>query len=612
MDRKSIIVLLFSFVLLMLWVPLVNWLFPPLPARPGGPNPVAPASNQMTSTVNSLSPVPPVPTKAIPPLPGGDTWVRPDAPEQLLVVEKAGVRYTFTSHGGGLKLVELTGYRETIACGRARKSDTNGFATLNTQAPVPVLNLLSGEAGLDNQPFTLTRIGDGVRAEKQLTNGLSLVKEFYPGSNYLLQATVRFVNRSAQPLPVAAQHWAIGTATPLGPEDTADQLGVFWYDGAKSQSVGQSWFANNTLGCIPGTPREQYAAGQRDVFWAAVHNRFYALATMVPTNQPASQIVVRPVDLPPPTSAELADHPKAVTRPRGFQAALVYPGVTLGPNQSLERQFTLFAGPREYNTLARLGTQFGNNLDLIMDFGGFFGFFAKILLLSMNGLHAIFGGKVGYGWIIIIITIIIKVLFWPLTQISTRSMKRMQTLQPQMKALQEKYKEDPRKMQQKLAEFMKEHKVNPAAGCLPMLVQLPFLIGFFTMLRSAIELRGAGFLWACDLSQPDTIGVIPGLNFPINPLPLLMGASQLWLTRMTPPSPGVDPVQQKIMQYMPLMFLFILYNFSSGLTLYWTVQNLLSVVQMKLTKSKDDAAATGGKAPGPFKPGGTMAPKKKK
>jgi YidC/Oxa1 family membrane protein insertase len=223
----------------------------------------------------------------------------------------------------------------------------------------------------------------------------------------------------------------------------------------------------------------------------------------------------------------------------------------------------------------------------------------------MNGLHRM---GLSYAMAIIVITIIIKVLFWPLTQASTRSMKRLAALQPQMKALQEKYKDDPAKMQRKLMEFMKENKVSPLGGCLPMLLQMPVFIGFFYMIRSAIELRGARFLWVCDLSQPDTLFYLPGLNVPVNPLPLLMGATMLWQARLTPPSPGVDPLQQKMMKYMPLMFLFILYNFSAGLTLYWTVQNLLTIAQMKLTKT--DAASTSSSArnaPSPASP-----PKKKK
>ena len=141
-------------------------------------------------------------------------------------------------------------------------------------------------------------------------------------------------------------------------------------------------------------------------------------------------------------------------------------------------------------------------------------------------------------------------------------------------------------MNKKLMAFMRENRVSPLGGCLPILLQLPVFFGFYTMLQSAIELRGASFLWTCDLSKPDTIFIIPVLDLPFNLWPILMGAAQLWQMSMTPPSPGMDPMQQKIMKYMPLMFVFILYGFSAGLALYWTVQNLLSIVQMKLTKNE--------------------------
>ncbi|MDW8309299.1 MAG: membrane protein insertase YidC, partial [Verrucomicrobiales bacterium] len=271
-------------------------------------------------------------------------------------------------------------------------------------------------------------------------------------------------------------------------------------------------------------------------------------------------------------------------------------------------------GPKEYRTLARLANRFKNDVDLVMGFGGFFGFFSKALLLSMNWLHEAF--KMGYGWAIIVITILIKLLFWPLTAASTRSMKRLQALQPQMKAIQEKYKDDPAKMNKKLMEFMKEHRVSPLGGCLPMLLQMPVFIGFFYMIRSAIELRGARFLWVADLSKPDTLFVIPGLTFipflstsegfPFNLLPLLMGATMLWQSHLTPPSPGMDPIQQKMLRFMPLIFLLFLYNFSSGLTLYWTVQNLLTILQTKLTKATEPVAATAPASPL------TPQPKKKK
>jgi YidC/Oxa1 family membrane protein insertase len=158
-----------------------------------------------------------------------------------------------------------------------------------------------------------------------------------------------------------------------------------------------------------------------------------------------------------------------------------------------------------------------------------------------------------------------------------------------------------------MMEFMKENKVNPMGGCLPMLLQMPVFIGFFYMIRSAIELRGASFLWVTDLSRSDTLFYLGGL--PFNLLPVLMGATMLWQAHLTPPSPGMDPMQQKMLRYMPLIFVVFLYNFSAGLTLYWTVQNLLTILQTKLTRTREKPQL----APVPAKaPALTPAPKKKK
>jgi YidC/Oxa1 family membrane protein insertase len=230
-----------------------------------------------------------------------------------------------------------------------------------------------------------------------------------------------------------------------------------------------------------------------------------------------------------------------------------------------------------------------------MDFTGITGFFAQALLLALNLVHMLIPS---YGWAIVALTIFIKLIFWPLTGISTRSMKKMQALQPELQALKERYKDNQQQFAQKQLELFKKHGVNPASGCLPMLVQFPVFIGFFFMLRTAIELRGETFLWVNDLSQPDTIFTIPGLGFipffgvagvglPINLLPLLMCATSLWMSSLTPVSPQMDPAQQKMMKFMPVFFVVFLYDYSSGLTLYWTVQNLLSVLQTKLTKMNE-------------------------
>lgn len=517
----------------------------------------------------------------------------------MITIENDDARYTFTSVGGGLKRIELKEYPATVVCDKRQVAETNR-ATLNAPAPVAAFSLLIGNA--EQRGFQLTNTSSSLRASKALPSGLHLIKDFHLSTNYLVKVTVRLENRSAEPIEVPAQELVFGSSTPIGKRDETLMMGLQWYDRDSAQTVDNAWFQNHPMGCglFPERPRVEYVAGSSNVFWGAVHNQFFTMIAV--PNQPAPRFVGRRIDLPPATQDQMASDSRIMARPIGFQAGFAYSALSLKPGESVERAYDLYAGPKEYNTLARLG----NSLDLAMKFG-FFGWFAKALLLSMNGLHLL---GLTYGLAIVVITIIIKLVFWPLTNASTKSMKRMAALQPQMKAIQEKYKDDPKKMNMKLMEFMKENRVSPLGGCLPMLLQIPVFIGFYTMLQSAIELRGARFLWACDLSQADTIWVVPGLNFPINPMPLIMGLTMLWQARLTPPSPGMDPVQQKIMKYMPLIFMVFLYTFSAGLTLYWTVQNLLTIAQMKLTKSTDTSTKPAGPgSPAPARPGGP--PKKK-
>jgi YidC/Oxa1 family membrane protein insertase len=181
----------------------------------------------------------------------------------------------------------------------------------------------------------------------------------------------------------------------------------------------------------------------------------------------------------------------------------------------------------------------------------------------------------------------------------------MQALAPQVKELKEKYGSDPQKFTEKQMELWRKNKVSPMSGCLPMMVQMPVFLGFFTMIRSAIELRGAHFLWVADLTKPDTIFIIPGMGIPFNLLPLLMVGVLIWQAHVQPASPGMDPSQQKMMRYMPLIFLLILYNYSAGMALYMTVSTLMGILQTRLTKNIQVAAPT--PPPSPLAP----APKKK-
>lgn len=588
MDRKAIIVIALSIALLFAWPSLFNRLYPPIPGS--ATNRVASvsavATNQSTPAVASPSAVS-LPAAAANSL-AAVAVVKPGSPEQTVVVSNSLVRYTFTSHGGGIKSVDLFKYPETVDCNKQDQKSAARLASLNGTGTVAAMSLSGDPALLGDGVFALQATSQGVRAEKQLSNDLVLVKDFQLASNYLMTCTLRLENRSAQPQTISQHEVVVGTAYPMDAQDDGTKVGFYWGRAQAVEHITSAWFKNAYLGCIPGTPRALYLDGLSNVTWAAVHNQFFTMAAI--PKEPAQSVVGRELKLPPPSAEVLQATPSANKHPVAYQTSFLYPGVTIPANNALERQFSIYSGPKEYYALSKLGAQFKFDLDQVMGFdqvlfGSFSGFFAKILLLAMNGLHSL---GISYGLTIVVITVLIKLLFWPLTQASTRSMKRMQALQPEMKALQTKYKDDPAKLNKKMMEFWKEHKVSPFGGCLPVLLQMPVFIGFFAMIQTAIELRGASFLWACDLTRPDTLFMIPGIYFPFNLMPLLMGVTMFWQARLTPAAPGMDPMQANMMKYMPLMFLVMLYNFSSGLTLYWTVQNLLSILQMKLTKAQDE------------------------
>lgn len=575
MDRKSLTILIVSIALLFLLSPLVDKFFPPVP-RPVNTNQVASVTNTLTPQSNTA------PATTTSPTTTATTTPTPSGPEKTLTVTNNNIVWHFTSRGGGISLIELLEYPAAIDCARNLPAETN-YASLNTRARLPVMTISGAESITGDNNYELSQRGDSVVAEKVLPNGLRITKQFQMVSNYLFTAKVRLENTKGQALALPDSQVVVGSATAMATTDDPTTVGVFWFNGNKVQEITDTWFQNHALGCaiLPGSARSEYDNGAGNVSWAAVHNQFFTLAAI--PEHPASKVLIHKYDLPPVTATN-APPPKLNN---GYETTLFYPATNLAANASIEHTFTIYAGPKEYNLLARYGQSFGNSLDTIMGFSGFFGFFSKFLLLSMNGLHAM---GLQYGLCIIAITFILKLLFWPLTHASTKSSKRMQQLMPQIQAIQEKYKDDPVKKNQKTMEFYKENRVNPLGGCLPMLLQIPVFIGFYWMLRSAIELRGVHFLWACDLSQQDTVTYVAG--FPLNPMPLIMGVTMLWQSHLTPPSPGMDPTQQKIMRYMPLMFIFILYRMSAGLTLYWTINNLLTIAQTKLTKASQPPTAT--------------------
>ncbi len=590
MDRKSIIILVAAIALYFVASPVIDHYFPPkkvvLPppsaTHPQGGLTNAPQTGGSAS--NAAIPSPGAPQMTTTPAP------RNESPEQIIAVTNADLIWHFTSRGGGVKDIELLHFRAVIRAPGQPAPASNELACLNRNAILPIFALMGSD--LDGTgDFELSKKGDVVHAEKKFQNGLRIVKEFTPGTNYLFTARLWLENSSAEALPLPDRDIVIGTATAIGPLDDPTAIGGFWYNGAKSTKVRDGWFANHLFGCVPGTgsPRWRFEEGATNVVWAAVDNQFFVLAAIPPTN--AAEVIIDKIRGDPPDMSGPTNAMSAYLT-NGYQASLVCPKTTLAAHQTVESDYTFYAGPKEYNRLAHIGETMDNNLDLVMDFTGVFGYVSKLMLLAMNGLHSLLDAP--YWLNIIIITFVLKMLFWPLTASANKSQKRMQALQPQLKAISEKYKDDAVKKNEKTLEFYKQNKINPMGSCIPSLLQLPVFIGFYWMLRGAIELRGAHFLWAWDLSQPDTVASItlPFLgSIPINPLPLIMGATQLWQSHTMPPSPGMDPAQQKLMRWMPLMMIAFFYRMSAGLTLYWTVSTLLSILQLKLTKPTDTGGA---------------------
>jgi YidC/Oxa1 family membrane protein insertase len=244
-----------------------------------------------------------------------------------------------------------------------------------------------------------------------------------------------------------------------------------------------------------------------------------------------------------------------------------FPGFAIGGES--RNQLGLYVGPKELDALRKVNPRLQDVIDW-----GFFGFIAKPLFLILQWLNTNYVHS--YGWAIILVTILINLALFPLKLANLKSMRKMQSLQPELNRINEKYKgismSDPRaaNKQQETMDLYKKHGVNPMGGCVPMLIQLPFLWAFYKVLSVAIEMRNAHWLWVTDLSQPE--------HYTIRILPIIMIASSFLLQKMTPMTGG-DPAQQKMMQFMPLMYGFFFWPASSGLVLYWLTGNIVNIAQ---------------------------------
>lgn len=257
-----------------------------------------------------------------------------------------------------------------------------------------------------------------------------------------------------------------------------------------------------------------------------------------------------------------------------YSIAMVEPLGLLAPGAAVTRDATLYVGPQEENKLAAMAP----GLELVKDYG-FIHILAQPLFWLLDKVHGVLGN---WGWSIVALVVLLKIVFYGLNAKAYKSMARMRAVSPRLQALKARYEGKPQEMQQEMMRIYREEKINPLGGCLPILVQMPFFIALYWVLLSTVEMRGAPWIgWVTDLSAPDALfGVLPLIGMPVGPLPLLLLGSSL-LMQWLQPTP-TDPMQAKMMWMMPLIFGVMFFFFPSGLVLYWLTNNLLSIVQQWL------------------------------
>jgi YidC/Oxa1 family membrane protein insertase len=567
MDRKAIIAVSLAFLVLLVW----NAKF--APKAPQLPKP----ATAVTTGTNSAATAPDAVIAQAP----GSTGAAPSTPTESGVAENTdkvatpSVEYAFTNLGGGIS-------RATLLKHQAEKGSNvalNEFGTL----PIGAISEKAGEGA--TLPYKIShdaQTGE-VLCERTGSNGVQILKKFtLPQSGkdteeYLVRLDVSFTNQGAQPYQSPGFFIYAGSAAPVHPRDLPNYTAFDWYRLGKAHYIDVNWFAAGKLpfvGVQTHPERPFYSETADNIQWAGVRSQYFA--TLITPNEAKGNSIWAhrfPVDL----ETRLRATGSSSLYPFAVEGALGMPGFTVQPGQTFTQSFSIYAGPKVYKVLKKLG----QDQDEIMNFG-MFAIVSKFLLSSMNKLHSLTGS---YAFAIVLLTICIRIVLWPLQNRATQSMKQMQQLQPKMTELREKYKDDPTRMNQELMKLYKDYHVNPVSGCLPMFVQIPVFFGFYSMLGTSIELRGSGggiLFWVHDLSQPDTIFRLG--TIPVNILPLCMAITMLVQMQLTPKSG--DRTQQKVFMFVPLIFVVFCYNYASALALYWTVQNLFSIVQLYVTRNK--------------------------
>jgi len=583
MDRKNFFLgmacIVGAFALFFLTKPAT----PPPGATPAPSAVVAPAAPALVAKPSSTLPASAQSGRSVP---------RESA--KSFVLENDHLKVTLTDRGGAIREIRL---KKEFA--DVKKQGVVVFNAGNDESALAlaVKNPVSGkletllsefvvQPGATADSITLVGgLADGTRIERTFTLTAKAGAVVEP---YALGFVTKVIPPAGKP---AATVWVSTGCWQPTEGDSANQfLSVLAYDGEDLTRVGLDVFSDSSgffgLGAHKAQADHAVASVAKPLLWVASGNQFFS-SIVHPADAGArgarTEVLVLPVGLE--------------AGKRGLQAFASWEPV---PAADLSRTFAgeFFVGPKEYARVAALPDgqvavlQFSKLLGFIS-----FGAVCKLLLAVLGGVHWLleWSGAWSWGWAIVLLTCLIKVITWPLTSIQMKAAKKMQKFAKPMQDIREKHKDNPEKMQKELMKLYTENKINPFAGCLPILIQMPIFFGLYTAFQTTVELRLHSFLWIADLSAPDTVFHLGG--FPVNLLPILMGVT-MWLSMRMSPQPSGDGSQKMIFLMMTLLFPVICYPMASALTLYMTIQNLLTMLQTWLTKDEPDVEVI---APAPKK-----------
>lgn len=527
---------------------------PPAPGAKKTDTPAAPAKPQTQATVPPPATSPAAAPPVTPVVPGAVSAEK----EQTYTVDTKYYRVVFSNRGALAKSWQLKEYKDTQG---ATVDLVNGPSAPKTGYPFQIFfKDLKPAVNLDQALYSVTPSADGLTLDFQFSDGVTASrKTFEFGKDRYLTNITSTVTQNNNTVPhLLAWRGGFGDQTVTNPATAEHTL---FFNPADNKLTTQE---AKTAKDGPVTNYGAYSfAGLEDAYFAAV---------FLPASGGSFELRTLNDAFPPAEGGKDVLH---------VGAAIGGEGVN---------RFRLFAGPKDLDLLKKVDPK----LEQMVDWGWFW-FLAKPLFLALNWVND--NMVRNFGWSIILVTIAINFLLLPLKITSLQSMKKMQVLQPQIAAINDKYKNvgmrDPRAQEknQEVMDLYKKHGVNPAGGCVPMLLQIPFFIAFYKVLTVAIELRGANWLWVTDLSQPEHLA--------IRILPVAMIGTQFVLQKMTP-NTSMDPAQQRVMLLMPLMLGFMFYSQSSGLVLYWLTGNLVGILQ-QMYFNRNTAAPAVGPGPTPVK-----------